>query len=82
MSQITTSVEATVAVVQADVSSSATVSTRTDVKDAGRVHVGGGMMRFDATKDAGRVHVGGGMMRFDTTKDAGRVHVGGGMMRF
>jgi hypothetical protein len=33
-------------------------------KDAGRVHVGGGMMRFDSTKDAGRVHVGGGMMRF------------------
>jgi hypothetical protein len=30
-------------------------------KDAGRVHGGGGMMRF---KDAGRVHVGGGMMRF------------------
>jgi hypothetical protein len=30
-------------------------------KDAGRVHVGGAMMRF---KDAGRVHVGGAMMRF------------------
>ena len=33
-------------------------------KDAGRVHIGGGMMRFDATKDTGRVHIGGGMMRF------------------
>lgn len=38
-------------------------------KDTGRVHVGGGMMRFSSTKatktlDAGRVHVGGGMMRF------------------
>ncbi len=30
-------------------------------KDAGRVHVGGSMMRY---KDAGRVHVGGSMMRF------------------
>jgi hypothetical protein len=30
-------------------------------KDAGRVHVGGAMMRF---KDAGRVHIGGAMMRF------------------
>ncbi len=39
-------------------------------KDTGRVHVGGGMMRFAATtapvktRDAGKVHVGGGMMRF------------------
>lgn len=33
-------------------------------KDAGRVHIGGGMMRFDTTRDSGRVHVGGGMMRF------------------
>jgi hypothetical protein len=39
-------------------------------KDSGRVHVGGGMMRFASTKavtqtrDAGKVHVGGGMMRF------------------
>lgn len=33
-----------------------------ETKDSGRVHVGGGMMRF--TKDSGRVHVGGGMMRF------------------
>ncbi len=31
-------------------------------KDSGRVHIGGGMMRF--TKDTGRVHIGGGMMRF------------------
>ena len=30
-------------------------------KDAGRVQVGGGFMRF---KDAGRVRVGGGFMRF------------------
>ena len=36
-------------------------------KDAGRVHVGGGCMRFANTKsvqDAGKVHVGGGCMRF------------------
>jgi hypothetical protein len=40
-------------------------STKTEAtKDAGRVHIGGGMMRFDTTKDAGRVHIGGGMMRF------------------
>ena len=65
MSQINTSVETTATVVQADVSSQATVSTRTDsTKDAGRVHIGGGCMRFGATKDAGRVHVGGGCMRF------------------
>ncbi len=38
-------------------------AARESTKDAGRVHIGGGMMRFD-TKDAGRVHVGGGMMRF------------------
>jgi hypothetical protein len=41
-----------------------TAISRDAIKDAGRVHVGGGMMRFDDTKDAGRVHVGGGMMRF------------------
>ena len=65
MSQITASVEAVVEVAQADVSSQATVSTRSDsVKDAGRVRVGAGMMRFDTTKDAGRVRVGAGMMRF------------------
>jgi hypothetical protein len=40
-------------------------STKSDAtKDSGRVHIGGGMMRFDTTKDAGRVHIGGGMMRF------------------
>jgi hypothetical protein len=39
-------------------------TVRANTKDAGRVHIGGGMMRFDTTKDAGRVHVGGGMMRF------------------
>jgi hypothetical protein len=33
-------------------------------KDTGRVHIGGGLMRFGATKDAGRVHIGGGLMRF------------------
>ncbi len=38
-------------------------AARESTRDAGRVHIGGGMMRFD-TKDAGRVHVGGGMMRF------------------
>ncbi len=37
-------------------------TTTKATKNSGRVHVGGGMMRF--TKDAGRVHVGGGMMRF------------------
>jgi hypothetical protein len=40
------------------------VTARDSTKDAGRVHIGGGMMRFHTTKDAGRVHVGGGMMRF------------------
>jgi hypothetical protein len=39
-------------------------TVRSSTKDAGRVHIGGGMMRFDTTNDAGRVHVGGGMMRF------------------
>jgi hypothetical protein len=39
-------------------------AARASTKDAGRVHIGGGMMRFDTTKDTGRVHVGGGMMRF------------------
>jgi hypothetical protein len=38
-------------------------TTARDTKDSGRVHIGGGMMRFD-TRDSGRVHVGGGMMRF------------------
>ncbi len=38
--------------------------------DTGRVHVGGGMMRFTVTATAKKTH------------DAGRVHVGGGMMRF
>ncbi len=39
-------------------------------KDSGRVHVGGGLMRFAAaqpnakTRDVGKVHVGGGLMRF------------------
>jgi hypothetical protein len=47
------------------VSSPNSQATRTaSTKDAGRVHIGGGMMRFDTTKDAGRVHIGGGMMRF------------------
>jgi hypothetical protein len=60
MSQITTSVE-NVAIKTTEVAS----TTRIDsVKDAGRVHIGGGCMRFDTTKDAGRVHVGGGCMRF------------------
>lgn len=43
------------------------VTSSASTKDAGRVHVGGGMMRFaksSSTVDAGRVHVGGGMMRF------------------
>ena len=33
-------------------------------KDAGRVHVGGGNIRFAAVKDAGKVTVGGGNIRF------------------
>ena len=40
-------------------------------KDAGRVSVGAGMLRFadvapkrDAAKDAGRVQIGAGMLRF------------------
>ncbi len=37
---------------------------RDSTKDAGRVRVGMGMMRFGSTKDAGRVRVGMGMMRF------------------
>lgn len=40
------------------------VTARDSTKDAGRVHIGGGMMRFHSTKDAGCVHIGGGMMRF------------------
>lgn len=31
-------------------------------KDAGRVKLGGGLLRF--TKDAGRVKLGGGLLRF------------------
>jgi hypothetical protein len=47
------------------VSSANSGTTRAaSTKDAGRVHIGGGMMRFDTTKDSGRVHIGGGMMRF------------------
>lgn len=45
-------------------SNAVAVTARGSTKDAGRVHIGGGMMRFHSTKDAGRVHVGGGMMRF------------------
>jgi hypothetical protein len=61
MTQITASAEQNTAIKMTEVAS----QTRTDsVKDAGRVHIGGGFMRFDATKDAGRVHVGGGFMRF------------------
>jgi len=47
-----------------------TGKTPDTVKDAGRVRVGGGMLRFtpgktlDAVKDTGRVRVGGGMLRF------------------
>ena len=46
----------------------ASVHIGADVKDAGRVRVGNGMLRFDApkaeVKDAGRVRVGNGMLRF------------------
>ena len=33
------------------------------IKDSGKVHIGGAMMRFDV-KDSGKVHIGGAMMRF------------------
>ena len=33
-------------------------------KDTGKVHVGGGCMRFASVVDTGKVHVGGGCMRF------------------
>jgi hypothetical protein len=49
--------------IAATVATTIVASTARDTKDSGRVHIGGGMMRFD-TRDAGRVHVGGGMMRF------------------
>ena len=44
--------------------------TPDSVKDAGRVRVGAGMLRFtagnaiDAVKDTGRVRIGAGMLRF------------------
>ena len=38
--------------------------TATSTKDAGKVHVGGGAMRFATVLDTGKVHVGGGAMRF------------------
>ena len=57
-------------------------ATRTTVKDSGRVHVGGQMIRFASVRDAGRVHVGGQMIRFASVRDAGRVRVGGQMIRF
>ncbi len=58
-----------VAISQADAAlSTKTLATAPDaVKDAGRVRVGNGMLRFstpDAVKDAGRVRVGNGMLRF------------------
>ena len=39
----------------------------TSTKDAGRVRIGAGLLRFTAdpaTKNAGRVHLGAGLMRF------------------
>ena len=60
MSQITTATEINVAIKTTEVA-----QTRSDsVKDAGRVRVGAGCMRFETTKDAGRVRVGAGCMRF------------------
>jgi hypothetical protein len=71
VSQSNEIIAATVSETNTDITNSApstakTVATtaRQSTKDAGRVHIGGGMMRFHSTKDAGRVHVGGGMMRF------------------
>lgn len=52
---------------QADTIVSASPSTapiRDSVKDTGRVHVGGMMIRFNNVRDNGRVHVGGMMMKF------------------
>jgi hypothetical protein len=47
------------------ITATAPATKTSSTKDAGRVHVGGSMMRFaSSTKDAGRVHVGGSMMRF------------------
>jgi hypothetical protein len=50
---------------------SAPAKPAASTNDSGRVHVGGGLMRFASTKstatkthDAGKVHVGGGLMRF------------------
>jgi hypothetical protein len=69
--QINEITAATVSETNADITNSApstakaiAATARQGTKDAGRVHIGGGMMRFHSTKDAGRVHVGGGMMRF------------------
>jgi hypothetical protein len=46
-------------------------AARDAIKDAGRVHVGGALIQFDApaaprdnVKDKGRTHVDGGFMRF------------------
>ena len=47
-----------------------TGTTPDAVKDAGRVRIGNGMLRFtttkasDAVRDSGRVRVGNGMLRF------------------
>jgi hypothetical protein len=38
-------------------------AAKPSVKDAGKVRIGGGMIRFDV-KDTGKVRIGGGMMRF------------------
>jgi hypothetical protein len=55
----------------AQVTTDADKANRDSIKDAGRVHVGGGFIQFDkpsvsrdSVKDKGRVHVGGGFMRF------------------
>jgi hypothetical protein len=49
--------------IAATVVTSIVASTARCTKDSGRVHIGGGLMRFD-TKDTSRVHIGGGLMRF------------------
>ncbi len=61
-----------------------TIVAAASTKDAGRVKIGGGAIRYAAnTKDAGRVKIGGGAIRYATnTKDAGRVKIGGGAIRY
>ena len=64
MAQVKLDVAAPTAVIASEVK----VETAASTKDAGRVKIGGGTMRFKsapaATRDAGRVKVGGGTIQF------------------